>query len=179
MARTGKYFASEHFGLVPDLLLSAKGIAGGLPLAGVTGRAEIMDASQPGGLGGTFGGNPVACAAAIAVFQHIEDDGLLARAQSIEATLKPALEKLREQYPIIAEVRGKGAMIAIEFADPATHAALSEVPGKIAAYAAQQGVLVLTAGTYGNVIRFLPSLAITDEQLRDAVGVIGDALAAL
>jgi 4-aminobutyrate aminotransferase/(S)-3-amino-2-methylpropionate transaminase len=179
MARTGKYFASEHFGLVPDLLLSAKGIAGGLPLAGVTGRAEIMDASQPGGLGGTFGGNPVACAAAIAVFQHIEDDGLLARAQSIEATLKPALEKLREQYPIIAEVRGKGAMIAIEFADPTTHSALSEVPGKIAAYAAQQGVLVLTAGTYGNVIRFLPSLAITDEQLRDAVGVIGDALAAL
>ncbi|MBX3194444.1 MAG: 4-aminobutyrate--2-oxoglutarate transaminase [Microbacteriaceae bacterium] len=179
MARTGAYFASEHFGLVPDLVLSAKGIAGGLPLAGVTGRAEIMDASQPGGLGGTFGGNPVACAAAIAVFEHIESEGLLAAAKRIEGVLKPALLELQKRFPIIAEVRGIGAMIAIEFADPATHEPLAEVPGTVAAYAAQQGVLVLTAGTYGNVIRFLPSLAITDEQLRDAVGVIGDALAAI
>src|SRR6185312_8187200 len=114
MARTGKYFASEHFGLVPDLLLSAKGIAGGLPLAGVTGRAEIMDASQPGGLGGTFGGNPVACAAAIAVFDRIEQDGLLAEASRIEGVLKPALLELQKKYPIIAEVRGIGAMLAVE-----------------------------------------------------------------
>jgi 4-aminobutyrate aminotransferase/(S)-3-amino-2-methylpropionate transaminase len=177
MARTGAYFASEHFGLVPDLVLSAKGIAGGLPLAGVTGRAEIMDASQPGGLGGTFGGNPVACAAAIAVFEHIERDGLLAVAKRIEGVLKPGLLELQKKYPVIAEVRGIGAMIAIEFADPATHEPRADIPGAIAAYAAQQGVLVLTAGTYGNVIRFLPSLAITDEQLRDALGVIGDALA--
>jgi 4-aminobutyrate aminotransferase/(S)-3-amino-2-methylpropionate transaminase len=177
MARTGAYFASEHFGLVPDLVLSAKGIAGGLPLAGVTGRAEIMDASQPGGLGGTFGGNPVACAAAIAVFEHIERDGLLAAAKRIEAVLKPALLELQKQHPVIAEVRGIGAMIAIEFADPTTHEPRADIPGAIAAYAAQQGVLVLTAGTYGSVIRFLPSLAITDEQLRDALGVIGDALA--
>jgi 4-aminobutyrate aminotransferase/(S)-3-amino-2-methylpropionate transaminase len=179
MARTGAYFASEHFGLVPDLVLSAKGIAGGLPLAGVTGRAEIMDASQPGGLGGTFGGNPVACAAAIAVFEHIERDGLLGEAKRIEGVLKPALLELQQRFPIIAEVRGIGAMLAIEFVDPATHEPLSEVPGKVAAFAAQQGVLVLTAGTYGNVIRFLPSLAITDAQLTDAIGVIGDALAAL
>jgi len=179
MARTGAYFASEHFGLVPDLVLSAKGIAGGLPLAGVTGRAEIMDASQPGGLGGTFGGNPVACAAAVAVFEHIERDGLLAEAKRIEGVLKPALQELQTRFPIIAEVRGMGAMVAIEFLDPATHEPLGDVPGKIAAFAAQQGVLVLTAGTYGNVIRFLPSLAITDDQLRDALGVIGDALAAL
>jgi len=177
MARTGKYFASEHFGLMPDLVLSAKGIAGGLPLAGVTGRAEIMDASQPGGLGGTFGGNPVACAAAIAVFEHIEADDLLGSAKRIEGVLKPALTELQKTYPVIAEVRGLGAMIAIEFADPDTHEPRADIPGAIAAYAAQQGVLVLTAGTYGNVIRFLPSLAITDEQLRDAVGVIGDALA--
>jgi 4-aminobutyrate aminotransferase / (S)-3-amino-2-methylpropionate transaminase / 5-aminovalerate transaminase len=177
MARTGAYFASEHFGLVPDLVLSAKGIAGGLPLAGVTGRAEIMDASQPGGLGGTFGGNPVACAAAIAVFEHIERDGLLGEAKRIESVLKPALLELQKKHPFIVEVRGIGAMIAIEFADPTTHAALSDIPGKVAAYAAQQGVLVLTAGTYGNVIRFLPSLAITDAQLTDAIGVIGDALA--
>ena len=112
MARTGKYFASEHFGLVPDIVLSAKGIAGGLPLAGVTGRAEIMDASHPGGLGGTFGGNPVACAAAIAVFEHIERDNLLGEAVRIEKTLKPALLELQKKYPFIAEVRGLGAMIA-------------------------------------------------------------------
>lgn len=179
MARTGRYFASEHFGLVPDMVLSAKGIAAGLPLAGVTGRAEIMDASQPGGLGGTFGGNPVACAAAIAVFEHIERDDLLGVAQRIEGVLKPALLDLQTRYPVIAEVRGIGAMIAIEFADPATHEPRADIPGTIAASAAQQGVLVLTAGTYGNVIRFLPSLAITDEQLTDALGVIGDALAAV
>ena len=179
MARTGAYFASAHFGLVPDLVLSAKGIAGGLPLAGVTGRAEIMDASQPGGLGGTFGGNPVACAAAIAVFDRIEQDGLLAEASRIEGVLKPALLELQKKYPIIAEVRGIGAMLAVEFNDPSTGSALADVPGKVAAFAAQQGVLVLTAGTYGNVVRFLPSLAITDEQLADAVGVLDAALAAL
>ena len=179
MARTGRYFASEHFGLVPDLVLSAKGIAGGLPLAGVTGRAEIMDASQPGGLGGTFGGNPVACAAAIAVFDRIEQDGLLAEASRIERSLKPALLELQKKYPIIAEVRGIGAMLAIELNDPKTGAPLADVPGKIAAFAAQQGVLVLTAGTYGNVLRFLPSLAITDVQLADAVTVLDAALASL
>jgi len=179
MARTGKYFASEHFGLVPDIVLSAKGIAGGLPLAGVTGRAEIMDASHPGGLGGTFGGNPVACAAAIAVFEHIERDNLLGEATRIEKTLKPALLKLQKKYPFIAEVRGLGAMIALEFADPETHEPRADVPGAVAAFAAQQGVLILTAGTYGNVVRFLPSLAITDAQLLDAVSVIDDALATL
>jgi len=179
MARTGRYFASEHFGLVPDLVLSAKGIAGGLPLAGVTGRAEIMDASQPGGLGGTFGGNPVACAAAIAVFDRIEHDGLLAEAGRIESVLKPALLALQKKYPIIAEVRGIGAMLAVELNDPKTGTPLADVPGKVAAFAAQQGVLVLTAGTYGNVLRFLPSLAITDAQLADAAGVLDAAFAAL
>ena len=179
MARTGKYFASEHFGLVPDLVLSAKGIAGGLPLAGVTGRAEIMDSSQPGGLGGTFGGNPVSCAAAVAVFEHIERDNLLAEATRIGATLKPALLELQKKYPFIAEVRGIGAMLALEFADPDTHAPRADVPAAAAAFAAQQGVLILTAGTYGNVVRFLPSLAITDAQLLDAVGVLDDALATL
>src|SRR3954451_15136606 len=141
MARTGRYFASEHFGLVPDLVLSAKGIAAGLPLAAVTGRAEIMDASQPGGLGGTFGGNPVACAAAIAVFEHIESDDLLGAAARIEGVLKPALLALKAKYPIIAEVRGIGAMLAVEFNDPASGAPLADVPGKVAAFAAQQGVL--------------------------------------
>ncbi len=178
MARTGAWFASEHFGLVPDLVLSAKGIAGGLPLAGVTGRAEIMDAAQPGGLGGTFGGNPVACAAAVAVFERIESEGLLAEATRIEAGLRGALEALRERYPVIAEVRGIGAMVAIELLDPATHEPRADLVNAIAAEAAQRGVLVLTAGTYGNVLRFLPSLALSDELLADAMGVLAESFAA-
>lgn len=172
MARTGRYFASEHFGYEPDLVLIAKGIAGGLPLAAVTGRAEIMDAAQPGGLGGTFGGNPVACAAAIAVFDRIESDGLLAEAVRIESVLKPGLLALQAKYPIIAEVRGIGAMLAVELQDQATHAPRADAVTAIAAAAAQHGLLVLTAGSYGNVLRFLPSLAITDDQLRDALDVL-------
>ncbi|AYF98842.1 4-aminobutyrate--2-oxoglutarate transaminase [Protaetiibacter intestinalis] len=178
MARTGAYFASSHFGLVPDLVLSAKGIAGGLPLAGVTGRAEIMDAAQPGGLGGTFGGNPVACAAAVAVFERIEQDELLAEARRIEAGLRAALEALRERFPVIAEVRGIGAMIAIELLDPETHRPRADLVTRIAAEAAQRGVLVLTAGTYGNVLRFLPSLALGDELLADAMGVLAESFEA-
>ena len=179
IARTGRWFASEHFGIVPDLVLSAKGIAGGLPLAAVVGRAEIMDASHPGGLGGTFGGNPVACAASVAVFEAIESRGLLAEAQRIERTLKPALLELQSRYPVIAEVRGIGAMLAIELRDPAAGAPRADAVGSVVAAAAQQGVLVLTAGTAGNVIRFLPSLVITDAQLLDAVGVLDAAFAAL
>jgi len=177
MARTGAWFASEHFGLVPDMVLSAKGIAGGLPLAGVTGRAEIMDASHPGGLGGTFGGNPVAAAAAVAVFERIERDGLLGEAQRIERALRPALEKLRDKHPIIADVRGIGAMLAIELNDPETGAPRADAVSAIAAAAAQHGVIILTAGTYGNVLRFLPSLAISDAQIADAITVLDDALA--
>jgi 4-aminobutyrate aminotransferase / (S)-3-amino-2-methylpropionate transaminase / 5-aminovalerate transaminase len=179
MARTGKYFASEHFGLVPDLVLSAKGIAGGMPLAAVTGRAEIMDSALPGGLGGTFGGNPVACAAAIAVFDEIETKGLLAEAKRIEGVLKPALLELQAKHDVIGEVRGIGAMLAIELVRPGTHEPNADAVNAISAFAAQRGVLVLTAGTYGNVLRFLPSLAISDELLREAIGVLDEALAAL
>ena len=179
MARTGAYFASEHFGLVPDMVLSAKGIAGGLPLSAITARAEIMDASHPGGLGGTFGGNPVAAAAAIAVFEQIERDGLLAKASNIEAVLKPALLGLQEKYDIIGDVRGIGAMNAIELVLPGTTEPNTAALAAIVAFAAQHGVLFLTAGTYGNVLRFLPSLAISDELLLDAIGVLGDAFAAL
>ncbi len=179
MARTGAWFASEHFGLVPDLVLSAKGIAGGLPLAGVTGRAEIMDSAQPGGLGGTFGGNPVAAAASVAVFEHIETTGLLAEAARIESTLRPELERLRSKHDIIGDVRGIGAMLAIELVQPGTHEPNPEAVNAISAAAAQRGVIVLTAGTYGNVLRFLPSLAISDELLLDAVGVLDEAFSAL
>jgi len=179
MARTGKYFASEHFGLVPDMVLSAKGIAGGLPLAGVTGRAEIMDAAQPGGLGGTFGGNPVSAAAAIAVFEQIEQKNLLAEAVRIENALKGALLELQKKYPVIGDVRGIGAMIAIELVQPGTHEPNAAAVSAISAFAAQKGVLLLTAGTYGNVLRFLPSLAISNELIAEAVGVIDEAFASL
>jgi 4-aminobutyrate aminotransferase/(S)-3-amino-2-methylpropionate transaminase len=179
MARTGAYFASEHFGLVPDMVLSAKGIAGGLPLSAITARAEIMDASHPGGLGGTFGGNPVACAAAIAVFEQIESEGLLAKAAGIHSILAPALRDLQAKYDIIGDVRGIGAMNAIELVLPGTQEPNTAALASIVAYAAQHGVLFLTAGTYGNVLRFLPSLAISDELLREAIGVLGEAFAAL
>lgn len=178
MARTGTYFASEHFGFEPDMVLSAKGIAGGLPLAGVTGRAEIMDCAQPGGLGGTFGGNPVACAAAVAVFESIERNNLLAEAVRIEKGLVAGLEKLQERFPVIGEIRGIGAMVAIELLDPETHAPRADLVSAIAADAAQRGVLVLTAGTYGNVLRFLPSLALTDELLADALSVLDESFTA-
>ena len=183
MARTGAFYASEHFGLVPDLVLSAKGIAGGLPLAAVTGRAEIMDSAQPGGLGGTFGGNPVAAAAAVAVFETIERNDLLAEAGRIERALKPALVELQEKYDIIGDVRGIGAMIAIELVKPGTAQTTKEpnpdAVNRIIAAAAQQGILFLNAGTWGNVLRFLPSLAVSDELIADAVSVIDDAIAAL
>lgn len=183
MARTGVYYASEHFGWVPDLVLTAKGIAGGLPLAAVTGRAEIMDSAQPGGLGGTFGGNPVACAAAIAVFESIERNNLLAEGARIEKALVAGLTKIKNNSDIIGDIRGRGAMIAIELVQPGTGDTTKEpnaaAVASIAAYAAQHGVLVLTAGTYGNVLRFLPSLALSDELLDDALTVIADAIAAL
>lgn len=179
MARTGRYYASEHFGVEPDVVLSAKGIAGGLPIAAVTGRAEIMDAPHAGGLGGTFAGNPVAAAAAIAVFGEIERRGLLAEAGRIEGILKPALLDLQERYPVIGDVRGIGAMLAIELVEPGTLTPNSAAVAAITAFAAQHGVLLLSAGTFGNVIRFLPSLAISDELLREAIGVLDEAFAAL
>lgn len=174
ICRSGKTFASEHFDWVPDLVLSAKGIAGGLPLAGVTGRAEIMDSVHTGGIGGTFGGNPVACAAAVAVLEQIEPEDLNGKAQRVEQILRPLLEELQQRHPVIAEVRGHGAMLAIEFVDPETGKPLPVAP--ISEAVGKEGVILLTAGTDYNVIRFLPSLAITEEQLRDAVGVISAAI---
>ena len=179
MARTGKYYASEHFELVPDVVLTAKGIAGGLPIAAVTGRAEIMDSPHPGGLGGTFAGNPVAAAAAIAVFGEIERRGMLAEAGRIERVLRPALLELQDRYDVIGDVRGIGAMLAIELVTPGTMEPNPAAVAAITSYAAQHGVLLLSAGTYGNVIRFLPSLAISDDLLRDALVVLDGAFASL
>lgn len=163
VARSGTMFAIEQFGVDPDIVLTAKGIAGGLPLAGITGRAEIMDASLPGGLGGTFGGNPVSCAAAVAVFEQIEQENLLAEAARIEARLGAGLRELAARYPAIAEVRGRGAMLAIELVRPGTLEHDADLTSRIIARCAQAGVLLLSTGVFANAIRFLPSLQFTDE----------------
>jgi 4-aminobutyrate aminotransferase/(S)-3-amino-2-methylpropionate transaminase len=179
MARTGAYFASEHFGIEPDLIISAKGIGGGMPIAAVTGRAEIMDASHPGGLGGTFGGNPVSSAAVVAVFSEVEKRNLLGEAKRVEATLKPLLLELQKKHAVIGDVRGMGAMLALEFVDPTTGKPAADVAKAVQTHALHNGVLILTAGTFGNVLRFLPPVVITDDQLSEAVAVMDDALSSL
>ena len=180
IARTGKWFASDYEdGFEPDLVTIAKGVAGGMPISAVTGRAEIMDSSHPGGIGGTYGGNPVAAAAAVAVLKQIEAGGVLERAMHIESILLPRLKALQALYPVIGDVRGRGAMIAIEFVEAGTHNPNSAAVDAVVKFCHQNGVLVLNAGTYGNVIRFLPPLPITDEQLNDALDVLDAALASL
>ncbi|MEO6309568.1 MAG: 4-aminobutyrate--2-oxoglutarate transaminase [Leifsonia sp.] len=176
-ARTGDMFASDHEGIVPDVIVTAKGIAGGLPLSAVTGRAEIMDSAHAGGLGGTYGGNPLACVAALATIESYEQDNLVERAREIGAILTGRLNALRVNDPRIGDVRGRGALIAIELVDPATGEPDAVLTNRIAAESHKQGVIVLTCGTYGNVIRFLPPLSISDELLIEGIGVIADALA--
>ncbi|WP_345800086.1 4-aminobutyrate--2-oxoglutarate transaminase [Microbacterium sp. AZCO] len=177
-ARTGAMFASERFGIVPDLITTAKGIAGGLPLAAVTGRAEIMDASHTGGLGGTYGGNPIACAAALASIEVYETEGLIERANEIGEILTTRLRELQASDPRVGDVRGYGAMIAAEFVDPATGEPDAALTGAIAKACIADGVIVLTCGTYGNVIRFLPPLTIPDALLHEGIDVVAAALAA-
>ncbi|SCX32369.1 4-aminobutyrate--2-oxoglutarate transaminase [Mycolicibacterium fluoranthenivorans] len=174
--RTGTWFAVDHDGVVPDLLVSAKGIAGGLPLSAVTGRAEIMDSVHTGGLGGTYGGNPLACAAALAVIDTIEADGLLERARQLEETLVGRLRRLQQSDPRIGDVRGRGAMVAAEFVDPATGKPDGALAKAVAAYAHAHGVITLTCGTWGNVIRFLPPLSISDELLDEALTIVAEGL---
>ncbi|TDD02997.1 4-aminobutyrate--2-oxoglutarate transaminase [Saccharopolyspora terrae] len=178
-ARTGAMFASEHEGVVPDVLVSAKGIADGLPLAAVTGRAEIMDAAHAGGLGGTYGGNPLACAAALATIDTITEDGLIQRARDIEALALPRLSRMRDADPRIGDVRGRGAMLAVELVDPTTAAPDPELARAVASAAHAQGVIVLVCGTHGNVLRFLPPLTISDELLHEAFDVLSAAFADL
>ncbi len=178
-ARTGNMFAVEHENVVPDMIITAKGIAGGMPLAAVTGRAEIMDAIHVSGLGGTYGGNPVACAASLGVFETIEQDGLIERAREVGKILGHALCELASKYPIIAEVRGRGAMMAIELVKPGSLDPNSDAMTKVINYCAKKGVLLLSAGTYSNVIRFLPPIVISDELLLDAMSVLDEAFASL
>jgi len=176
-ARTGAMFASEIFGIEPDLITTAKGIAAGLPLAGVTGRAEIMDAAHAGGLGGTYGGNPVACAAALAAIDAFENEGLVERAQQIGSILRDRLEAIKATDPRIGDVRGHGAMMAAEFVNPETGEPDAALTGAVAKACTAEGVIVLTCGTFGNVIRFLPPLSIGDELLNDGLDVVAAALA--
>jgi 4-aminobutyrate aminotransferase/(S)-3-amino-2-methylpropionate transaminase len=177
-ARTGAMFASEHEGIVPDVVTTAKGMAGGLPLSGVTGRAAIMDSAHVGGLGGTYGGNPIACAAALAAIDAFEHDGLVERAGAIGAVLLDALRSAQADDPRIGDVRGRGAMVAMELVDPATGDPDPGLTGRVVRYAFEHGVIALTAGTYGNVVRFLPPLSIDDDLLRDGLTVVLDGLAA-
>ena len=177
-ARTGHMFASEIFGIEPDLITTAKGIAGGLPLAAVTGRSEIMDASHAGGLGGTYGGNPIACAAALAAIDVFENDGVIERAQQIGRLLGDRLQQMQAIDSRIGDVRGHGAMMAAEFVDPDTNAPDPSLTAAVAKAAIAQGVIVLTCGTYGNVIRFLPPLSIGDDLLNEGLDLVAAALAA-
>ena len=178
-ARTGDMFACEDEGIVPDMIITAKGIAGGLPLAAVTARAEIMDSSHVGGLGGTYGGNPIACAAAMGAIETIEEEKLVERARHIGQILHDSLTALAAKYPIIGEVRGRGAMQAIELVHPGTTDPNPAAMAAIIKYCQSKGVLILTAGTYGNVIRFLPPIVISDELLKDALSVFEEAFASL
>lgn len=170
--RTGHWFASEYEGVVPDLMTTAKGIADGMPLAGVTGRAEIMDAVHPGGLGGTYGGNPVACAAALAAIDWMERNDAPALAQAIEATMIPFLRDLAVQFPAIGDVRGRGAMIAIELVKPGTIEPDPELAAALNRHCHQHGVITLTTGTHGNVFRFLPPLTMPAPLLDEALGIL-------
>jgi 4-aminobutyrate aminotransferase/(S)-3-amino-2-methylpropionate transaminase len=177
IARTGDWFACEHEGVVPDIVTTAKGLGGGLPLGGVTARADLVDKVHTNGLGGTFAGNPVACAAALAALGVIESDGLVERARRIGEVMLPRLRALQSAHPVIGDVRGRGAMVAIELvgADEAPDAALASA---ISSACHAEGVLVLTAGTYGNVLRFLPPLVIPDDVLDDGLGVLEKVFAA-
>ena len=170
--RTGDWFASSYEGVIPDLVTTATGIAGGLPLAGVTGRAEIMDSVQAGGLGGTYGGSPVACAAALGAIRWMEEEDACGRAKAIESVMLPALAAIKVNHPTIGEIRGRGAMLAIELIRPGTMDPDPERTSAIAKYCHGEGVMVLTTGTYSNVIRFLPPLTMPMHLLEEALGII-------
>ncbi len=174
--RTGSWFAIEHDGVIPDLVTTAKGLAGGMPLAAVTGRADLMNAVHEGGLGGTYGGNPVAAAAALATIRTMRDRDLPARARAIGETLAARLNALAGEVSIIGDVRGRGAMMAIELVNPGTTEPNAAAAKSIVNYCNQQGVIALACGTFGNVIRLLPPLVITDAQLEDGLNVLADAV---
>lgn len=176
--RTGDWFASEHEDVVPDLITTAKGIAGGMPLAALTGRADVMDAIHTGGLGGTYGGNPVACASALASIETMKADDLRGRARAIEALFVPRLQALAEKYGVIGDIRGRGAMLAVELvSDLEKKTPDADLTGRINKYCHGEGLVTLTCGTFGNVFRFLPPLSASDELLSEGLDILENAFA--
>jgi len=173
VGRTGRMWAIEHYAVEPDLLVSGKSLGGGLPLAAVTGRAELMDAVPPGGLGGTFGGNPLSCAAAVAVLDAVSQPEFLAAASRLGDTLRARLDGIAARHDGIGEVRGLGAMLALELAEQTPDRAAAAV-----AAAFERSLLLLACGLYGNVLRLLPPLTITDDELGEGLAILEEALAA-
>jgi 4-aminobutyrate aminotransferase/(S)-3-amino-2-methylpropionate transaminase len=176
-ARTGQMFACEDESIIPDLITTAKGIAGGLPLAAVTGRADVMDSIHPSGLGGTFGGSPIACAAALGAIATIEEENLVERANELGLIMRQSLEAMKKKYPIIGDVRGRGAMQAIELVIPGSKDPNPAALTSVIKYCQQNGVLILSAGTYSNVIRLLPPLVMPEHLLKEALEVLEAGLA--
>lgn len=174
--RTGKLFAMEHYDVLPDLMTMAKSLAGGMPLSAVCGRAEIMDAPAPGGLGGTYAGNPLAVASALAVLDVIAEENLVARGAKLGQQLKDQLNELRSSVPAIGEVRGPGAMVAVEFVKPGTTEPDADFAKRVQAHALKNGLLLLTCGSYGNVIRFLFPLTIPDNVMQEALQILTNAV---
>ena len=177
--RTGKMFAFEHAGIEPDLVTLAKSLAGGFPLSGVTGKATIMDAPLPGGLGGTYGGNPVACAAALGAIETMEKEDLAGAARTIETIMLPRLRELAQSHPVIGDVRGRGAMLAVELVKPGTTEPDAAAAAKVARTCHANGMIILTCGTYGNVLRFLPPLVIGQPLLNEGLGILADTFGTL
>ena len=176
--RTGAWYACEHEGVVPDIVTTAKSLGGGLPIAAVTGRADLMDKVHPGGLGGTFGGNPLACAAALAAIDTMESDGLLERARRIGDVMLDRLRAMAASSPAVGDARGRGAMVAIELVGPDGITPDKAATARVAAACHSQGLLVLSAGTYGNVLRLLPPLVIPDDLLVEGLDILETALSA-
>jgi 4-aminobutyrate aminotransferase/(S)-3-amino-2-methylpropionate transaminase len=176
--RTGKMFAIEHYGVEPDLVTTAKSMGGGMPIAGVTGRAEIMDAVHTGGIGTTYGGNPVSCVAALAVIEAFEEDGLLDRAEALGERLISGLKEIQSSHPdFVGDARGLGAMAGLEFVkDAASKTPDSEGTERVRRHALEEGLMLLTAGSYGNVIRTLMPLVITDDQLDEGLAILSRAV---
>jgi 4-aminobutyrate aminotransferase len=177
-ARTGALFAMEAHGVAADLTTMAKGLAGGLPLAAVTGKAELMDAANPGGLGGTYAGNPLGIAAANAVLDVIEEEDLCARANELGSRLKQRLEAIRATAPEIVDIRGPGFMVAVEFANPGTKEPDAGFTGRVRLEALKRGLLLLTCGVYGNVVRFLAPITIPDAHFAEAMDILEASIAA-
>jgi 4-aminobutyrate aminotransferase/(S)-3-amino-2-methylpropionate transaminase len=179
LCRTGDWFGVDHEQVVPDLVTTAKGIADGLPLAGVTGRAELMDAVHPGGLGGTYGGNPIACAAALGALETMEKEDLAGKARRIGEIMLPRLNQIAGRTPAIGDIRGRGAMLAVELVKPGGIEPDPAAAAAVASACHRAGLLVLTCGTFGNVLRFLPPMVIGEPLLTEGLGVLDDAFARL